>query len=65
MISHRLKEVISIADTITVLRDGVTICSMDATNKITESDIIKHMGRDIENIYRNVKTPGSAKNVLK
>ncbi|MBR7081905.1 MAG: ATP-binding cassette domain-containing protein, partial [Oscillospiraceae bacterium] len=53
MISHRLKEIIEIADTITVLRDGATICSMDATGKtVTEADIIKHMvGREIDNIY--------------
>jgi putative multiple sugar transport system ATP-binding protein len=53
MISHKLKEVISIADTITVLRDGKTICSMDATqNRINESDIIKYMvGREIDNVY--------------
>jgi putative multiple sugar transport system ATP-binding protein len=53
MISHRLVEVVSIADTITVLRDGTTICSMDASSgKITEREIIKYMvGREIENIY--------------
>lgn len=53
MISHKLKEIVSIADTITVLRDGATICSMDAaTTEITEQRIIKHMvGREIENIY--------------
>lgn len=53
MISHKLKEVISIADTITVIRDGKTICSMDATRcDVKESDIIKHMvGREIDNIY--------------
>ncbi len=53
MISHKLKEVISIADTITVLRDGKTICSLDATEQqVTENEIIKHMvGREIENIY--------------
>ncbi len=53
MISHRLKEVVSIADTVTVLRDGATICSMSAgEEEITESKIIRHMvGRDIENIY--------------
>lgn len=53
MITHRLKEVVEIADTITVLRDGKTITSMDATeHKVEESEIIKHMvGREIGNIY--------------
>lgn len=53
MISHKLKEIVSIADTVTVLRDGSTICSMDAKEQnITEQDIIKYMvGREIENIY--------------
>lgn len=53
MISHKLKEIVSIADTITVLRDGATICSMDAQDhNITEQEIIKYMvGREIENIY--------------
>ncbi|NLM75164.1 MAG: sugar ABC transporter ATP-binding protein [Clostridiaceae bacterium] len=53
MISHKLKEVIAIADTITVLRDGKTICTMDNTNnKVKENEIIKHMvGREIDNIY--------------
>jgi putative multiple sugar transport system ATP-binding protein len=53
MISHKLKEVISIADKATVLRDGKTICTLDAAKgEITESVIIKNMvGRDIEDIY--------------
>ena len=53
MISHRLKEIIEIADTITVLRDGSTVCSMDThKEKVTEADIIRHMvGREIEDIY--------------
>jgi len=53
MISHKLKEIVSIADTVTVLRDGATICSMDAhEHVITEQEIIKFMvGREIENIY--------------
>jgi putative multiple sugar transport system ATP-binding protein len=53
MISHKLKEIVSIADTITVLRDGATICSMDAKEEnVTEREIIKYMvGREIENIY--------------
>ncbi len=53
MISHKLREITAIADTITVLRDGATICSLDAkTHEITEAEIIKHMvGREIDNIY--------------
>lgn len=53
LISHKLKEVISIADSVTVLRDGKTICSIDCNKeKITENLIIKHMvGREINDIY--------------
>lgn len=62
MISHKLKEVIQIADTITILRDGRTICSMDAAaSPVKESEIIKYMvGREIDNVYpkREKKEPG-------
>jgi putative multiple sugar transport system ATP-binding protein len=62
MISHKLKEVIAIADTVTVLRDGKTICSLSAANgEISETVIIKHMvGREIDNIFpkRDVKNFG-------
>ena len=53
MISHKLKEVIEIADKATVLRDGKTICTLDAKKgEITETRIIKNMvGREIEDIY--------------
>ncbi|MDR3091755.1 MAG: sugar ABC transporter ATP-binding protein [Clostridiales bacterium] len=53
MISHKLKELTAIADTLTILRDGTTVCSLDAHEKpVTEAEIIKHMvGREIENIY--------------
>ena len=53
MISHKLKEVLAIADTVTVLRDGQTICSLDKDKgEITESVLIKNMvGREINNIY--------------
>lgn len=62
MISHKIKEVIEIADKVTVLRDGKTICSMSAkSEEISESKIIKHMvGREIENIFpkREVRNYG-------
>lgn len=53
LISHKLKEVIGIADTVTVLRDGRTICTLDAKKgEVSESVLIKHMvGREINNIY--------------
>ncbi len=53
MISHKLKEVIHIADTVTVLRDGQTICSLSAEKgEINERDIIKYMvGREINDIF--------------
>ena len=53
LISHKLKEVIEIADTVTVLRDGQTICTLDAhKGEVSENVLIKHMvGREINNIY--------------
>ncbi len=53
LISHKLKEVIDIADSVTVLRDGQTICTLDAhKGEVSEATLIKHMvGREIENIY--------------
>ncbi len=51
MISHKLKEVLAIADKVTVLRDGKTVASLDKS-ELTEEVIIKHMvGRELKNIY--------------
>jgi putative multiple sugar transport system ATP-binding protein len=53
LISHKLKEVIAIADSVTVLRDGQTIVTLDAhAGEVSENVLIKHMvGRSIDNIY--------------
>ena len=53
LISHKLREVLSIADTITVLRDGKTICTLDnREHQVTDSVLIKHMvGRSIDNVF--------------
>jgi putative multiple sugar transport system ATP-binding protein len=53
LISHKLKEVIEIADSVTVLRDGQTICTLDAKKgEVSENALIKNMvGREIDNIY--------------
>jgi putative multiple sugar transport system ATP-binding protein len=62
LISHKLKEVMQIADKVTVLRDGQTIVTLDAhKGEVTESKLIKHMvGREIDNIYppREAQEPG-------
>ncbi len=53
LVSHRLKEVIHLADTVTVFRDGETICTLDsAKEEISENILIRNMvGREINNIY--------------
>ena len=53
LISHKLKEVIRIADKVTVLRDGQTVCTLDARQgEVSEGALIRHMvGREIEDIY--------------
>jgi len=53
LISHKLKEVIAIADKVTILRDGQTVCTLDAKKgEVSENVLIKHMvGREINNIY--------------
>jgi putative multiple sugar transport system ATP-binding protein len=53
LISHKLNEVEAIADTITILRDGKTIESLDAADgSVTEDRIIRGMvGRDLTHRY--------------
>ncbi len=51
MISHKLKEVDAIADSLTILRDGKTITRM-TRDLINEKEIIRNMvGRDIPDIF--------------
>jgi putative multiple sugar transport system ATP-binding protein len=61
LISHKLREVIEIADTVTVLRDGRTICTLDAKKgEISEAVLIKNMvGREISNVYPKREHKGS------
>lgn len=49
MISHKLNEVMKVADTVTILRDGLSICSYDTEkDSLTEDLIIQGMvGRDL------------------
>jgi putative multiple sugar transport system ATP-binding protein len=61
MISHKLNEVLKVADTITILRDGKSISSFDVkADKVTEEMIIKDMvGRDLTHRFPERKaSPG-------
>lgn len=53
LISHKLKEVTKVADTITVIRDGATIVTLDKNvDDISEDNIIKGMvGRKLTDRY--------------
>lgn len=53
VISHKLNEVRRIADTITVIRDGATVSTLDARKEpITEDRIVRDMvGRDMSQRY--------------
>ncbi|WP_305788891.1 multiple monosaccharide ABC transporter ATP-binding protein [Symbioplanes lichenis] len=53
IISHKLNEVMAIADRVTIIRDGQTIKTMDlATDEVTEDKIIAGMvGRDLDNRF--------------
>lgn len=53
LISHKLKELFKVADSITVLRDGQTIRSYNIKNEeVTEEIIIKDMvGRSLTNMF--------------
>ncbi len=53
LISHKLNEISKVADSITVIRDGATIETLDArTDEVTENRIIRGMvGRDLSHRY--------------
>lgn len=58
MISHKLNEVLKIADSITILRDGKTITTLDnRKHTVKEGEIIKEMvGRDMTDRFPS-RTP--------
>jgi len=57
MISHKLNEILEIADTITILRDGKTVNSYDVkTTQVSEPVLIQDMvGRDITHRFPEKK----------
>jgi putative multiple sugar transport system ATP-binding protein len=62
IISHKLKEVLKVADTVTILRDGKSISAYDVKgDNLTEEKIIKDMvGRDLTHRFPERKSsPGA------
>jgi len=56
-ISHRLEEIFSIADRITVLRDGETVATQHK-NQVTREDIIRQMaGRELSAVLPKQQVP--------
>lgn len=52
IISHKLDEILSISDRITVLRDGSSIKTMENDGTISRSHVIRSMvGREMTNLY--------------
>ncbi|MFN3524969.1 MAG: ATP-binding cassette domain-containing protein, partial [Paracoccus sp. (in: a-proteobacteria)] len=52
IISHKLNEVRRVADSVTVIRDGATISTIDARDGLTEDRIVRDMvGRDMAHRY--------------
>jgi len=57
-ISHRLEELMAIADEITVIKDGETVVTLDPAT-CSEEDIITNMvGRKLESLYPEKGWPG-------
>lgn len=51
-VSHRMEEIFRVCDTITVLRDGRHVETLDACTGVSEEDLVKLMvGRDITDAY--------------
>ncbi len=65
LISHKLNEISRVADTITVLRDGTTVSTLDtATGTVTEDRIVRDMvGRDMAHRYPE-RTPKIGETLL-
>lgn len=59
LITHKLNEISRVADSITVIRDGASVSTLDChAQSISEEDIIRDMvGRDMSNRYPARKSP--------
>ncbi len=60
IISHKLNEVRYVADSVTVIRDGMTVSNLDAKAGLSEDDIVRDMvGRDMTHRFpEHKRSPG-------
>ena len=60
IISHKLNEVRYVADSVTVIRDGMTVSKLDAKAGLSEDDIVRDMvGRDMTHRFpEHERAPG-------
>ncbi|MHA7773842.1 multiple monosaccharide ABC transporter ATP-binding protein [Roseibium sp. M-1] len=60
IISHKLNEVRYVADSVTVIRDGMTVSKLDAKAGLSEDDIVRDMvGRDMTHRFpEHSRKPG-------
>ncbi len=56
-VSHRMDEVRRICDRVTVMRDGLTVATLDVADTSTAEIIRLMTGRDLENIYPARRAP--------
>ena len=57
-VSHRLEEIFSITDKVTVLRDGVNICESVPTASLTQAELIRLMiGRELGDVFHQRQRP--------
>ena len=57
-VSHRLEEVLRLADRITVLRDGKWIATLDAAEATVDALIARMVGREVETLYHREQAAG-------
>ena len=60
-VSHRLEEIFSITDRVTVLRDGVNICESVPTASLNQAELIRLMiGRELGDVFHQRQNPAPA-----
>ena len=63
-VSHRLEEVLRLADRITVLRDGKWVATLDAADATVDALIARMVGREVETLYHREHAAGGQNQVI-